>query len=75
VTFNPIFRVCLTHLKHTHCQLWSDSFEVAFSFPVGDGGVEGGLFGSEEVGVMIHDVGPEGLAGEFTVGKEVGSLA
>ena len=44
----------------------SDTLEIAFAFPVGDGLIIGGLFRLEEVDIMIHDGIAEDAAGKGT---------
>lgn len=52
-----------------------NTLKISLAFPVGDGVVEGVLFGAEEVGVMVDYCRAQGLADKAAVGEEVGGFA
>src|SRR5215470_20270966 len=51
--------------------LISDSFKVPLALPIGHGGIERRLFGSEEMRVVLDHVFAEGAPGEFARGESV----
>ena len=54
-----------------HKYAYSDSFKVSLAFPIGHCGIERGLFGSEEVRVMLDHVFAECAPCEFARRKSV----
>src|SRR5215475_14667848 len=65
------FFIFLSHIFLSGLPSRSDSFKVPLAFPIGHGGIEGRLFGSEEMRVMLDNVFAERAAGEFARGKSV----